>query len=63
MKLVVSIKDLVKLEDELDAGSLVGNVNDQNATGMIVRLLDESSAVVLWSTPPKDLQLKFGEIW
>lgn len=64
MKILASIKEVIVVDDvEPVVGSLVRSVVDEKATGMIVQFLSNDEVMVLWSTPPNDLQKKFGEIW
>ena len=52
------------LEDvEPIVGGLVKSSIDNNATGLIVQLLNNEEIMVLWSVIPKNVEKKFGEIW
>lgn len=64
MKVLTNLREVVPIGDEeAEVGALVRSVVDENATGMIVQFLSGDDVLVLWSTPPKDLHKKFGEIW
>ena len=63
MKLIASLKDIVSVDGDIEVGCLVRSNKDENATGMIVQFMGPNDVLVLWSTPPKEHQLKFGEIW
>lgn len=64
MKILSHIKEVIPIdENEPYVGCLVKSVVDENATGMIVQFFSKEEVLVLWSTPPKNIQLKFGEIW
>ena len=64
MKLVTNLKDVTMLEDvEPIVGGLVKSSIDNNATGLIVQLLNNEEIMVLWSVIPKNVEKKFGEIW
>ena len=64
MKLVTSLKEVTLLENiEPIVGGLVKSSIDNNATGLIVQLLNNDEVMVLWSVIPKNVEKKFGEIW
>lgn len=63
MKLLANLKEVVLAEDELFVGCLVRSTLDENATGMIVKILPGDEVLVLWSVPPKSSHVKTGEIW
>jgi hypothetical protein len=64
MKLVTNLKEVTMLEDvEPIVGGLVKSSIDNNATGLIVQLLNNEEIMVLWSVIPKNVEKKFGEIW
>jgi hypothetical protein len=63
VKLAANINEVVLVEDDLLIGGLVKSAVDKNATGMIVEIISNDEVIVLWSTPPKHLNKKFGEIW
>lgn len=64
MKLVTSLKEVTLLENiEPIVGGLVKSSIDNNATGLIVQLLNNDEIMVLWSVIPKNVEKKFGEIW
>jgi len=64
MKLVSHISEVITVDESPPVvGGLVKSTVDKNATGLIVKLLSNDQIIVLWSTPPKDVHKKFGEIW
>jgi hypothetical protein len=62
VKLVVSIKEVIALDEELSVGCLVKSSADENATGMVIEFLSAEEILILWSIPPKR-NYTSREIW
>lgn len=63
VKLLVNIKDVTPLENDIEVGSLVRLNSDHGSTGLVVEFSSKNEIFVLWSTPPKHFVKKFGDIW
>lgn len=63
VRLPANINEVVLVDNEPAVGGLVRSPVDDRATGMIVKFLSDEDVLILWSTPPRDLTKKFGEIW
>jgi hypothetical protein len=64
VKILSNLSEVVSLsEPEPIVGCLVKSKVDDNATGMIVQILSDDEAMILWSVPPKDHRKKSSDIW